>query len=258
MSISNKNVDNLLQTMKLEKLVSIPEGWEDLPGLEHIHGKGGYDWEKFHARHIQGYSEWLEKMYSRFGNAKEIENYRKCKPEDIVRAEAGGVLNLTAGFFISLREFPRRPFTTADNPLAVHTINILRHMHSSHLNGGIVYPDYPSPDLVGITAEGVLLNPGESVNMYALEYVTIPPESRGLGWTKSIAARARLDVLQGAGNFNPGWEGVPLLEITNGDRLTIIVKVGVPLAQICLMDISATPGVYQDGRPYQRQNPKEQ
>lgn len=102
---------------------------------------------------------------------------------------------------------------------------------------------------INIVDCGHLLQPGGFVLAHTMEAVTLPNYIEGAVKDKSTLARLGIAVQNTV--LEPGWGGEITLEITNHGPHTIVLRAGMPIAQVQFRRIEM-PDVAYDGR-YQNQ-----
>ena len=111
-----------------------------------------------------------------------------------------------------------------------------------------------------VTVEGderFVIHPGEFVLRRTKEWVELPDDIVARIEGKSGLGRLGLIVHATAGWVDPGFQGTLTLEITNFNSVPIVLRPGLPIAQLSLMSLDA-PAERPYGHPdlgshYQRQ-----
>jgi dCTP deaminase len=96
-----------------------------------------------------------------------------------------------------------------------------------------------------IGEDGLLMQPGEFLLASTLERITLPDTLAARVEGKSSLGRLGLAVHVTAGFIDPGFTGQVTLEIANLSPWPIRLRRRMPIAQLCLIPMSATPQ-----RPY--------
>lgn len=97
--------------------------------------------------------------------------------------------------------------------------------------------------------DGCVLRPGEFALVFTLETFIIPDTMVALVKDKSTLARLGIAVQNTI--LEPGWKGVLTVEITNHGTLDVILREGMPIAQMIFLQGEEPWSVY-NGR-YQHQ-----
>ena len=92
-----------------------------------------------------------------------------------------------------------------------------------------------------VVADGdtFVMHPGEFVLGTTLERVELPDDVVARIEGKSSLGRLGLICHATAGFVDPGWEGALTLEITNFNNVPIVLRPGLPIAQLSLMTLDA-------------------
>src|SRR5215204_6564699 len=85
--------------------------------------------------------------------------------------------------------------------------------------------------------EPFVIHPGEFVLGTTLERVELPDDIVARIEGKSSLGRLGLICHATAGFVDPGWEGALTLEITNFNNVPIVLRPGLPIAQLSLMTL---------------------
>ena len=101
-------------------------------------------------------------------------------------------------------------------------------------------------------AETVTLEPRSYTLASAIEHLTMPADVMGTVADKSTWARQFLTVQHTI--IEAGWAGWLTLELTNHSDHTIVLKAGMPIAQVVFMQLDAPTERPYDGK-YQHQKP---
>lgn len=101
--------------------------------------------------------------------------------------------------------------------------------------------------LAEIGEEGLRLDPGAFLLASTVERVALPEDLVGLVEGKSSLGRLGLAIHVTAGLIDPGFTGQITLEIANVSGVPIRLRRLMPIAQLCLIPMSAAPE-----RPYGR------
>jgi len=110
---------------------------------------------------------------------------------------------------------------------------------------GVQDPRVITPD-----GEGIIVEPGQSVQVGIMEHFSLPPGVVGIVKDKSTWSRQGLFVAQAV--LEPGWRGFLSLRVANhGDDPLAIVQ-GEPIAQVIFMQIDVVPQNTYSGK-YQGQ-----
>jgi dCTP deaminase len=84
-----------------------------------------------------------------------------------------------------------------------------------------------------------VMHPGEFVLGTTLERIELPDDIVARIEGKSSLGRLGLICHATAGFVDPGWEGALTLEITNFNNVPIVLRPGLPIAQLSLMSMDA-------------------
>ena len=95
-----------------------------------------------------------------------------------------------------------------------------------------------------VRLEHMLLKPGGFVLGATVETVKIPRDLKGTIDGKSSLGRLGLFVHITAGNMDPGFEGVPTLEIYNCRRVPILLRAGMPICHISFAEVTEVEKPY--------------
>jgi dCTP deaminase len=106
-----------------------------------------------------------------------------------------------------------------------------------------IQPRHTALDQIG--EDGWLLDPGDFLLACTVERVTLPPDLAARVEGKSSLGRLGLTVHVTAGFIDPGFTGQITLEIANLSGRPIRLRRMMPIAQLCLIPMSAAPE-----RPY--------
>ncbi|OGM05792.1 dCTP deaminase [Candidatus Woesebacteria bacterium GWB1_43_5] len=93
---------------------------------------------------------------------------------------------------------------------------------------GVTEEDYEEIDL--LDKGSYVFNPGQFVIAETLERVTLPSDVKGVMEGKSSLARVGVGVFVTSARFDPGWDGNPVLELTNSGNRPFIL---LPEMKIC-------------------------
>jgi len=85
--------------------------------------------------------------------------------------------------------------------------------------------------------DAFVMHPGEFVLGTTLERVELPDDIVARIEGKSSLGRLGLICHATAGFVDPGWEGALTLEITNFNNVPIVLRPGLPIAQLSLMTL---------------------
>lgn len=145
------------------------------------------------------------------------------------------------------------------SPHAVQPASIDLHLGTSfrvlkeHRHGVIDLANVPDHDEltelveVKLGAEFVI-HPGELVLGSTLEEVYIPPDIAMYLDGKSSLGRLGLTVHVTAGYFDPGFKGIPTLELVNLSRIPIVLRPGFAICQSRWMKMHDVPSELYQGR----------
>lgn len=86
---------------------------------------------------------------------------------------------------------------------------------------------------------GFRLEPGAFILANTLERIRMPNGYQGFIETKGDIARAGLQVHNGDGHVDPGYDGTITLEVTNMNSIPVIIRPGVFVCQIYIHQLSA-------------------
>lgn len=92
-------------------------------------------------------------------------------------------------------------------------------------------------------AEGMIIEPGNFMLASSLERFDMPDNLQGVVYHKSTWIRQGLKVELSL--IQPGWRGYLTLELTNRSDGTILIKAGMPIAQVVFQMLD-----YPTERPY--------
>lgn len=93
--------------------------------------------------------------------------------------------------------------------------------------------------LVGVGEEGFVLHPGEFVLGSTVEYFEIPTDLAAKLEGKSSLGRLGLVIHATAGYIDPGFQGEITFEMSNLNRVPIILRPGLRVGQICFFVMSS-------------------
>ena len=92
------------------------------------------------------------------------------------------------------------------------------------------------------TLKEVELNPGQFLLASTIERFTMPVDVMGIVHDKSTWARRGLACQNTV--IEPGWRGFLTLELTNHGTETLLLKRGMPIAQIIFHEVTVGSGKY--------------
>ncbi len=247
---------------ELERIVTVPEGWVDLPSFESFEktNPGIQDWTKlYHLYTEEVIKPWLYNTNNLFWEEQENLEYEYLDDSHHKRVQSGGVINLFCGPHISFLDKNTLGYIPTSVPIdnLVTTMNILPLIvHSQSYRENFQLSElYNTENKAVVTGTGILLPPGEQIMMYCVEKINMPQDYIGQATTKSGIGRRGLDTVATAGTFNKGWKGIPLLEFNNRNSAEpILLEIGVSIAQFYLIDASHSEGQYTG--QFQNQSPK--
>jgi dCTP deaminase len=84
------------------------------------------------------------------------------------------------------------------------------------------------------------LYPGESINVSTFENIELRGRLYGILTGKSSLARIHLQI-ECAGFLDPGWKGVPTLELSNLGKAVIVLRPGMEICQVRFDRTEGTP-----------------
>jgi dCTP deaminase len=104
---------------------------------------------------------------------------------------------------------------------------------------GISIPSVPK--MIETHSQGPLrLRPGQFVLGHTIEHVKVSPTILGRLEGKSSLGRLGLAVHITAGFFDPGWDGIPTLEIVNFSPFPWVLRPGQPICQMAFDHMNGT------------------
>lgn len=95
------------------------------------------------------------------------------------------------------------------------------------------------PGYGGDDPDEFVLEPGQFALASTAERITLPGDLAGILEGKSSLARLGLIVHTTAGFFDPGFSGYPTLELVNLNQVPFHLAVGMPIAQMAFMQMTA-------------------
>jgi dCTP deaminase len=103
--------------------------------------------------------------------------------------------------------------------------------------------------------QSLLFSPGARLLACSLEWVRMPLDYMGLLQTKGSLARGFIMVHMCDGQIDPGFDGQVTFELANFSDITYRLRVGMPIAQLFLLQLTSRLEIGYDGRYQHAEGP---